>query len=219
MPKATIIGDEAKGLLESTISKLNSNVNGQYIFSGDDLYNAPVNNAAALDTSMSTLVTGWLTGTTATAVASDARAQTGTALGYSSTLRTPGNVSFMADSDINIDYTQQAYQGGYADIMRGMSIISNLPQPTTATEQTNYWNVVNGVINLLQQGRPPSTPIKACWGTRRNKPRIYCRRIPKPRRRSRNSSARSKTRIWQKHPRVSKPCNRRCKCPIASFRC
>lgn len=169
VPKAAIIADAARSALASVTAKLNENVNGQHIFAGDDLYNPPFNNQAALNTTFSTLVTGWLTGTTATAVTSGARLQTGTNLGLSSSLLTSGNVSFLADDNTTIDYTTKADSAGMSDILRGLAIISNLPQPTTALEQTNYWNIVNGVISLLDQG---ATNVDTAQGLLGNKVKL-----------------------------------------------
>lgn len=151
-PQATIISDEAKTSIADIQAKLNEQVNGQYVFSGDDLNNAPFNNATTLNANFSALVGTWLTGTTPATVVANSQAQTGLNLGYSSTLLTSGPVSFKADDNTNIDITQLANQPGFADVMRGMAIISNLPQPTTALEQTNYWNIVNGAISLLDSG-------------------------------------------------------------------
>ena len=170
VPQATIIADAAKTALSDIIAKLNEQVNGQYVFAGDDLHNAPFANQATLDANMSALVSGWMTGgTTAAAVVTDAQTQTGTALGYSATGLTAGRVSFMADDNTNIDYTQMASQSGYADILRGLSVIANLPQPTTAAEQSNYWEIVNGAISLLDSG---ATQVDTYQGLLGNKAKL-----------------------------------------------
>lgn len=168
-PKATILSDEARMELESVIAKLNEQVNGQYVFAGDDLYNAPYANQATLDANMAADVAVWLTGTTPATVVSDARTTTGTGLGLGAGVLSASNVTFMADDNTNIDYTVFAHQDGFADVLRGLSIIANLPQPTTAAEQTNYWNIVNGALELLDEG---ATAVDTYQGVLGNKARL-----------------------------------------------
>lgn len=165
-PKASIISDEAKTMLANVVSKLNEQVGGKYVFSGDQIYDAPVDDLAALNTSMSGLVAGWLTGTTSAAVITDARAVTGTGLGLNSNLSFAGDVTFRAGDNLDINYTVRGDQEGFQDILRGLAIISNLPQPTTPVEQTNYWNIVNGVITMLDEGAVAIDTAQGLLGNR-----------------------------------------------------
>lgn len=152
-PKAAIIADQARQALASISAKLNEQVNGQYIFAGDDLYNAPYANTAAINAGTVAANNLWLTGgITPAALVTTARGSTGTALGFSASVVTAGNVSFLADDKTTIDYTTKADSAGFSDIIRGLTILANLRQPTTATEQTNYWNIINGTITLLDAG-------------------------------------------------------------------
>lgn len=151
-PEAAIISDKAQGNLNVILQKLNTETGGRYVFAGDDLYNPPFADPAALDASISAEIPGWLAGTTPNAVVTDARGIAGGALGYSATVLTSGNTSVRTGDSLDIDSTLRASEDGFSDVLRGMSIIANLPQPTTPAEQENYWNVVNGVIQLLDQG-------------------------------------------------------------------
>ena len=166
-PKASIISESVKANLSDFVSKLNTQFNGRYVFSGDDLGTAPLNNPAAANSSMATLVSGWLAGTpTAASVASAARGVSGTALGYSSSSLMSGSVTTRGDDSTDIDLTLRAHESGFSDIMRGMAIISNLPQPTNATEQKNYWAVVNGAIKLLDEGAAAVDQTQGVLGAR-----------------------------------------------------
>ncbi len=170
VPQATIISDEARSEMSSVIAKLNEQVNGQYVFAGDDLYNAPYIDQPLADVFFTLLNGGWFfSGTTPATVVTDARALTGTNLGYSPTLLTAGTVDFKADDNTNIDYTSFANQSGFADIVRGLGIIANLPQPTTAFEQTAYWNIVNGALTLLDEG---ATAVDTAQGLLGNKAKL-----------------------------------------------
>ncbi len=152
-PKATIISNDANSGMQRVTELLNTEVNGQYQFAGDDLYNPPFSSTATLNTNVGGLVSGFMAGSpTPSSVVTAARAVTTANMGYSATALAAGNVSFRADDSLDIDYTVNASQAGFADILRGMNLIKNLPQPTNATEQANYWAVVNGAIQLLDQG-------------------------------------------------------------------
>jgi flagellar hook-associated protein 3 FlgL len=152
-PLSGILSDEANTKIQAIASQLNVQVNGQYQFAGDDSYNAPMANTAALNTNIGALIPGIMSGsTTVSSVVAAARSVTGTNLGYSSTVLSSGNVSFRADDSTDIDYTLRASQSGFADIMRGMAIVNNLPQPTTQAEQANYWTAINAAIQLIDEG-------------------------------------------------------------------
>jgi flagellar hook-associated protein 3 FlgL len=152
-PQGAIVSGQAQDALQNVVQKLNEQVNGKYVFTGDDIFNPPLNNQGTLNTNMATLVAGWMAGApTPASVAAGARAVTDTNLGLSSTVVASGNISFRGDDNTDIDYTVKANQAGFSDVLRGLAIISNLPQPTTPAEQTNYWAIVNGAISLLDQG-------------------------------------------------------------------
>jgi flagellar hook-associated protein 3 FlgL len=153
VPQATIIRDNADTKLQNIYEKFNVQLNGRFLFSGDDIFNTPLSNTATLNANATAEMAGWLTGPTTTAsVVADARAITGTALGFSASALAAGNISFRADDNTDIDYTVLANQPGFSDVLRGMAIIANLPAPTNATEQDNYWDVINAAIQLLDEG-------------------------------------------------------------------
>lgn len=167
-PRAAITADTAKVALDSVTQKLNTQLDGRYLFSGDDIHTAPVANRAALDSTAATQLTAALgnPATTVNSIIATARGASGTALGYSAGVGTSGNVAFRAGDDLDIDFTQKADQAGYADIMRGLSIVSNLPQPTTPTEQANYWDAVNAAIKLIDEGTKAVDSYQGVMGNR-----------------------------------------------------
>lgn len=164
---ANLMSDKAKSLLDSVYDKMNIQFNGRFLFSGDDIYSPAVNDRAALDASMSTLVAGWMSGTpTADSVALDARGVVGTDLGISNEAINAGNVSMRVDDKNDIDFTVKANQSGFSDVLRGLSIISNLPQPTTPAEEANYWSIVNGALKLMDDGAKAIDTTQGLMGTR-----------------------------------------------------
>lgn len=152
-PQATIVSNQAAGKLETLLSQLNVQVNGQYQFGGDNVYAAPFTSQATLDTNVGGLVPGFLAGSpSVSSIIAAARGVTGANLGFGASVLTSGNLQFRADDGTDIDYTIKATQSGFADVMRGMTLIKNLPQPTTQAQQDNYWVVVNAAIQLIDEG-------------------------------------------------------------------
>lgn len=150
VPQATIIANEARVKMETIIRSLNDQVNGRYVFAGDNVYDEPVSDVATLEANMSAQVAGWLAGApTAASVIADAQTVVGTGLGYNPNLLTAGTVSFRGDVGFDVTYTTTGNLPGFADILRGAAIIANLPQPTTAAEQANYWTITRGVIDMV----------------------------------------------------------------------
>lgn len=165
--KAQLMSDKAQTLLNSVVEKMNVQYDGRYLFSGDSLYSVPVNNAGALDANMAGLVAGWMAGTpTSASVMADATAVTGANLGINNDTINAGGVTVRVDDRTDIDMTAKADQSGFADVMRGLSIIANLPQPTTQAETENYWAIVNGAIALLDRGSKALDETQGLMGTR-----------------------------------------------------
>lgn len=165
--KAGLMSDKAQTLLDSITEKMNVKYNGRFLFSGDDIYSSAFNDRAGLDANMSALVTGWMSGTpTAASVAADARGVVGTDLGISNEAINAGNVSMRVDDRTDIDFTVKANQSGFSDVLRGLSIIANLPQPTTQAEIENYWTIVNGAIELMDAGAKDIDTTQGLMGGR-----------------------------------------------------
>lgn len=153
-PNAQILIDSALTALDQVKQRMNAKLGDRYLFAGTDIANAPlVAGGTNLDTNFSTLVSGWLAGTvTAAQVVTDSRAITNDQLDISAGTLAAGAVTVRTDEEVNIDYSVYAYDAGFQDVLRGLAIISNLQQPTTDAEQDNFWNIVNGAIELIDSG-------------------------------------------------------------------
>ena len=77
---------------------------------------------------------------------------TGTNLGFSNSSLAADPLTVRADDGREIDYTVSAHDSGFRDVIRGLSLISNLPTPTNDAETSKYWTLVNGAIDLLDRG-------------------------------------------------------------------
>ncbi len=152
-PQTAIIRDEARNQLEVVLQKLNTRFGDRYLFSGTDITNPPHDNATGLNTNFAAQVATWMGGTpTVASVVTDANTFNDAALGYSTTLSSAGSVTVRADEGTDIDYTVLANQEGIRDVIRGLSIVANLQDPTTPAEQDNFWTIVNGAIELIDNG-------------------------------------------------------------------
>lgn len=163
----TIITSVAESALTVIQDKLNTQFNGRFLFAGDDITNAPIADRALLNTNMSALVTGWMAGTpTVNDIITDARAVVNTNLGYNNGTILSGSVTARIDDGTDTDMTLRASESGFPDILRSLSIIANLPQPTTQAEQDNYWTIVNGAISMLDAATTAVDQTQAVMGSR-----------------------------------------------------
>ena len=164
-PYNSIYSNSASKHLAQIERFLNSQIGGRYLFAGTDINTPPFASDATLDANMSALVAGWMAGTpTVNSVVSDARGLSGTALGYSTTHIAAGPVEIRVDDNTQTDYTVRADNSGFSDILRGMAIIANLTQPTTAAEQDNYWTIVNAAIELIEDGAQSTDETQGSLG-------------------------------------------------------
>ncbi len=164
-PLDDITRDDAASNLQSVIGKLNVKLDGRYLLAGSDIENPPFADPAALQTSMSSMVTVLMSGSpTKDSVVSDVTGITGTNLGYSNTGLAADNVSVRADDGRSIDYTVKSNDSGFRDIMRGLALVANLPKPTTDAENAKYWTLVNGAIDLLDRGAKAVDTSQAVLG-------------------------------------------------------
>lgn len=152
-PETAIIRDEAQNQLEVVLQKLNTRFGDRYLFAGTDITNPPHDNAALLNTNFAAQVATWMGGApTVASVVADANTFNDNALGYSGTLSAAGDVTVRADEGTDINYTVMANEEGLRDVVRGLAIVANLQNPTTPAEQDNFWTIVNGAMQLIDEG-------------------------------------------------------------------
>ncbi len=153
IPQTAIIRDEAQAKLDVVLQQLNTRFGDRYLFAGTDITNPPHDDPATLNANFNAQVGLWLGGApTAASVVIDANTYADSALGYSATIAAAGAVTVRADEGTDVDYTVLANNEGFRDIIRGLAIVANLQDPTTPAEQDNFWTVVNGAIQLLDEG-------------------------------------------------------------------
>lgn len=153
-PKATLLSDNATAQMKVIADKLNTQVDGQYLFSGISSSSSAFNNMSELLTNVGTVVTAAMAdpATTTNGVITNTQAIPKSDLGFTGAAIYADPVTFRADDTTTLSYPVKGGADGFADIMRGMAIVANLPQPTTAQEQENYWAMINSAISLIEGG-------------------------------------------------------------------
>lgn len=166
VPNAAILSDNAKAQLQTITEKLNTQIDGQYVFSGTSTDQAAFTDMNELLTNVGAVVSAALVdpATTPASVVASTKAIASADLGLSTAGISATPMTFRADDNTTLTYNVSAGAPGFSDIMRGMAIVANLPQPTTAAEQANYWDMINSAINLLESGATAVDTYQAQMG-------------------------------------------------------
>lgn len=135
---------------------LNTEIQGSYLFSGNDIGNAPFTNEATLNANIQAEYTTWLAGgQTPAQLLANADALTGADLGYAGTLGASGDVIAKVDDSIEINYTLKADNPGLQEIVRGIALAANLQFPNPAVDiatEAEFEQIFAGIISTLESG-------------------------------------------------------------------
>lgn len=150
------INTVAKGNLSFLDDLLNTDFNGDFLFSGTDVSNEPFASAPTLNTNFQNEISTWLNGTqSAASLISNIQGISGTDLGYSSSLPTAEDVRVRIDTSIEINYSVHADQAGLPDILRGISLAANLKFPDPAVDtgtEADFHQILNEISDLISKG-------------------------------------------------------------------
>jgi flagellar hook-associated protein 3 FlgL len=146
----------ARNSLQLIQSQTNMQLGDRYLFSGNDILNKPYENASLLQNETTAQVNAWLSGSiTSAQLVSNTQALSSQQMGFSASLTTAGPVFTRLDDNASLDVGLVADEMGLDDIMRGLSIIANLPIPDPAVDVatlSDYHAVLNAAESLLQDG-------------------------------------------------------------------
>jgi len=135
---------------------LNTELQGSYLFSGNDIGNAPFTNDATLNANMQAEYTNWLAGgQTPAQLLANADAFTGADLGYAGTLGASGDVIAKVDDNIEINYTLKADNPSLQNIIRGIALAANLQFPNPAVDiatEAEFDQIFGSIISTLESG-------------------------------------------------------------------
>lgn len=135
---------------------MNTEVNGRYIFAGNDTSNEPYADLDLLNTNVSNEVANWLSGgqSVATALA-NIDGFTDSQMGYSATVGTAGSIFIRADTTVEIDYTVKADSDGFQRILRGLSMAANLELPDPSIDVgtlPEFHQILDHILSVTSSG-------------------------------------------------------------------
>jgi len=146
----------ARDSLSFVMEIMNIENNGNFLFSGSDVANAPITDTNSINVNTTNEIANWLNGSQSTTdVLNNISAFTDSQMGFSGSLNTAGNVNARVDTNLEIDYTVIADSDGFKEIMQGLALAANLafPDPAvdTATE-SEFHELLNETLTIVANG-------------------------------------------------------------------
>lgn len=153
-PPLAIIRDQAQRALASITTKLNTSLDGRFLFASRDIRTAPMADATVLDTAVQTEIAAYMAGTqTGADVLTNVNALTGAQHGYSATLLglpAADGLSVLVEQNLSVDYTVRADAQGIQEVLRGLSVLANLQYDPA--QDAEFWTIFEGAQALLESG-------------------------------------------------------------------
>jgi len=140
--------------LQTVEDMINQNNNGQYLFAGSNGSSPPFVDNSTLNSNFVNQINGWLaTGNTPTLLG-NISGFTATNLGLSSSLTTSGNVTAQIGDNQTVDYTINANNPGFQNIIRALTLVANTPYPSATDTATpaDFQAVMGSALTTAQQG-------------------------------------------------------------------
>jgi flagellar hook-associated protein 3 FlgL len=129
----------AQNALSTIMADLNTNVNGDYVFAGNDSGSAPVADTTAAGTNIANIVSAYSSGTPASTIISNLNSLTAAQLGYNSNLASAGDNTFQAADGVTLNYTMKADEGQFQQIITGLSEVANLQYDPN--NDSSFWSI------------------------------------------------------------------------------
>ena len=140
---------EAKDLLNEITTRLNTQQNGRYLFSGDLVTTAPVSDITAASTVTNTTVSGYTAGSASTII-SNINGLTDTQLGYNTNLAAAGAVKTRVEDNYDATYNIKADGSGLNEIIKGLATIANLQYNSSA--DSDFFAIFDNAVSRLDTG-------------------------------------------------------------------
>jgi flagellar hook-associated protein 3 FlgL len=144
----------AKQGLQTVESMINQNNNGQYLFAGSNGSSPPFVDDSTLNSNFTNQINTWLATGNTSALLSNVSGFSATNLGLSPGLATSGNVTAQIGDNQTVDYTINADNPGFQNIIRALTLVANTPYPSSTDAATNagFQSVMNSALTTAQQG-------------------------------------------------------------------
>lgn len=140
--------------LQTVQDMINQNNNGQYIFAGSDGTTPPFIDNSTLNSNFVNQINTWLTTGDTTTLLNNVNGFTATNLGLSQSLTASGNVTVQIDDNQTVDYTINANNAGFQNIIRALTLVANTPypSPTDTATSADFQQIMNSALITAQQG-------------------------------------------------------------------
>lgn len=151
-PPINAIQTRAKGALLAVQGLLNSQADGRFLYAGDDIETAPIQNAANVNANTTAAVAAWQAGGTVAQFLLDAEAAVQSQ--FSPSLAAAGNVTVRPEDGVELDYTVKADDPQMVQMMTGLAVFASLtwPDPPTQAKIDEFWDIFNQAGRLIDQG-------------------------------------------------------------------
>lgn len=150
------INDIAQANLRFFNDLLNTQDGARFLLAGTDTENAPFESLTNLQLRFQNEISDFLDGTqTVNDLITDINNLTPTDLGLSASLSSASGVSTQIDDNVVIDYTAQADEEGFLNILRGVALAQALTQPDPAVDvatQAEFQQVLDESVRLIREG-------------------------------------------------------------------
>jgi flagellar hook-associated protein 3 FlgL len=148
----TLAGN-AKDIIEDI---LNQKIGEDYLFSGSDVKNTPLENSESLTMRVQLQMTQWLDGTNdADTFAANIDSYTDSQAGFSLGVQSSSEVFVRADDNFEVDYTVRANENGFKDILVGLTALSEMQFPDDTVDlatREEFFQIIDGLFRKVQGG-------------------------------------------------------------------
>lgn len=150
VPNLNVLRSAAQNALAEVLQRINSRIDGKYVFAGDRSDQMPITDTTLASTSIAGELANYQTGTPAATVIANIDALADTALGYSANIATAGNVTLRADDGLNINYTVKGDEASIKDVVTGLAMIANLEYD--AAHADDFWTLFKEAKTRMDEG-------------------------------------------------------------------
>lgn len=149
-PDLTVLKNAAQNTLSEVLQRINSRVDGKYVFAANISDQMPLTDMSLAATNIATELANYQTGTPAATVIANIDALTDAQLGFDSDLAGAGNVTVRVDDNLSLNYTVKGNETGFKDMIKGLAMIANLEyDPAHASD---FWTLFNEAKTRIDSG-------------------------------------------------------------------
>jgi len=149
-PDLAVLKNAAQNALAEIMQRINSRVDGKYVFGADASDKIPVTDTTLATTNIGIEIANYESGTSAAAVIAAIDGLTDAQLGFNTDLAGAGKLLVRADDNLDIDYTVKGNESSFKDTIKGLAMIANLNYDDT--HAADFWTLFNEAKSRLDEG-------------------------------------------------------------------